>query len=91
MPCRSAWSAVGFVARAAPDGYTLLLSGSTTYSIVPALKPGLPFDPIDSYAHVAVVAKAPLLLLAGASSQLNSVADLVERAKAAPDGLMYAT
>ena len=86
-------TAVGaaFVARAAPDGYTLLLSGSTTYSIVPALKPGLPFDPIDSYAHVAVVAKAPLLLLAGASAQLNSVADLVERAKTAPDGLMYAT
>ena len=79
------------VARAAPDGHTLLLSGSSTYSILPALKPGLPYDPIDSFSHVAVVAKAPLVLVTGASTQITSVADLLQRARADANGLMYAT
>jgi tripartite-type tricarboxylate transporter receptor subunit TctC len=73
------------VARAAPDGYTLLLSGSSTYSILPALKPGL------SFSQIAVVAKAPLVLVTGASSPITSVADLLQRAPRDANGLMYAT
>ena len=79
------------VARATPDGYTLLLSGSSTYSILPALKPGLPYDPLESFSHVAVVAKAPLVLLTAASSPITSVAELTQRARGDAKGLMYAT
>ncbi|WP_119156229.1 Bug family tripartite tricarboxylate transporter substrate binding protein [Caldimonas tepidiphila] len=79
------------VAKAPADGYTLLLSGSSTYSILPALKSGLPYDPLSSFAHVAVVAKAPLVLLAGPSSQIGSVAELIRRARSAPEPLMYGT
>ena len=79
------------VAKAAPDGYTLLLSGSSTYSIVPALKTGLPYDPLQSYALIGVVAKAPLLLLAGTAAPFGTVAGLVQRAKDASEPLMYAT
>jgi tripartite-type tricarboxylate transporter receptor subunit TctC len=79
------------VAHAAPDGYTLLLSGSSTYSILPALKAGLPYDPLDSFAHVAVIAKAPLVLLTGPATQINSVADLLQRARGDANGLMYGT
>ncbi|NML45379.1 tripartite tricarboxylate transporter substrate binding protein [Ramlibacter sp. G-1-2-2] len=79
------------VARAAPDGYTLLLSGSSTYSILPALKPGLPYDPLESFAQVAVVAKAPLVMLTGANSGINSVADLLQRARGDANGLMFGT
>ena len=79
------------VARAAPDGYTLLLSGSSTYSILPALKPGLPYDPLESFAHVAVVAKAPLVLLTAANSTIHSVADLQQHARSDANPLMYGT
>ena len=52
------------VARARPDGYTLMVSGSTTYSVLPALKTDLPYDPLRSYEHIAIVSLAPLVLLA---------------------------
>ncbi|HSW06468.1 Bug family tripartite tricarboxylate transporter substrate binding protein [Aquabacterium sp.] len=81
----------GAVAKAAPDGYTLLLSGSSTYSIVPALRAGLPYDPLASFSHIAVVAKAPLVLLASPAAQAASTDELLKRAKATPDGLMFAT
>jgi tripartite-type tricarboxylate transporter receptor subunit TctC len=79
------------VARAAPDGYTLLLSGSSTYSILPALKAGLPYDPIDSFSQVAVVAKAPLVLVTAPSTHIGTVAELLQRARSDANGLMYAT
>lgn len=86
-------SAIGAaaVAKATPDGHTLLVSGSSTYSIVPALRSELPYDPLESYAQVAVVARAPLVLLANPATQITGIDALLQRAKATPDGLMYAT
>ncbi|WP_343719601.1 tripartite tricarboxylate transporter substrate-binding protein, partial [Achromobacter dolens] len=52
------------VAQAHPDGYTLMLSGSTTYTVLPALKRDLPYDPRRSFEHIAIVALAPVVLLA---------------------------
>ena len=51
------------VARARPDGYTLMVSGSTTYSVLPALKTDLPYDPLRA-TNIAIVSLAPLVLLA---------------------------
>jgi tripartite-type tricarboxylate transporter receptor subunit TctC len=79
------------VAKAQPDGYTLLVSGSTTYSVNPALRARLPYDPLKDLAPVAIVARAPLVLVVNAASPWRSVAELAAAAKAKPLGIRYAT
>jgi tripartite-type tricarboxylate transporter receptor subunit TctC len=79
------------VAKAAPDGYTLLLSGSTSYSVNPALRAKLPYDPVRDLAPIAIVARTPLVLVVNGSAPWNSVAELVAAAKARPKGIRYAT
>ncbi|WP_192805175.1 Bug family tripartite tricarboxylate transporter substrate binding protein [Noviherbaspirillum aerium] len=79
------------VAKSAADGYTLLLSGSSTYSVLPALKTGLPYDYKKDLVPVAIVANAPLVLVTGAETPASSLADLVGLAKAKPETLTYST
>jgi tripartite-type tricarboxylate transporter receptor subunit TctC len=79
------------VAKAPPDGHTLLLSGSTTYSVVPALKAHLPYDPKKDLALVAIVARAPLVLVAGPATPVKSLDELIALAKAKPGELTYPT
>lgn len=79
------------VAKAPGDGYTLLLSGSTTYSVLPALKPALPYDPLRSFSLLAIVAKAPLVLVASPETPAKTLAELIELAKARPGIYTYAT
>ncbi|MGK6306217.1 Bug family tripartite tricarboxylate transporter substrate binding protein [Variovorax sp. DT-64] len=79
------------VAKSPPDGYTLLVSGSTTYSVNAALRARLPYDPMKDLAPVAIIAKAPLVLVVNAGSPWRSVAELAEAAKARPQGIRYAT
>ncbi|CAB3823897.1 hypothetical protein LMG26686_00598 [Achromobacter mucicolens] len=81
------------VARAKPDGYTLMLSGSTTYSVLPALKPALPYDPVRSFEHVGIVAMAPVVLLAQNSLPAATPHEAAElaRQQTAKGGLMYGT
>ena len=79
------------VAKAQPDGYTLLVSGSTTYSVNPALRARLPYDPMKDLAPVAIIAKAPLVLVVSTGSPWRSVAELAAAAKAKPQGIRYAT
>jgi tripartite-type tricarboxylate transporter receptor subunit TctC len=79
------------VAKAVPDGYTLLLSGSTSYSVNPALRAKLPYDPVRDLAPIAIVARTPLVLVVNGSAPWHSVAELVAAAKASPKGIRYAT
>jgi tripartite-type tricarboxylate transporter receptor subunit TctC len=79
------------VVKADPDGYTLLVSGSTSYTVNAALRPKLPYDPIKDLAPVAIVAKAPLVLVVSASSPYKDLAGLLAAAKAAPKTINYAT
>jgi tripartite-type tricarboxylate transporter receptor subunit TctC len=79
------------VAKAPPDGHTLLLSGSTTYSVVPALKSHLPYDPKKDLALVAIVARAPLVLVAGPATPVKSLAELITLARSKPGELTYPT
>jgi len=81
------------VARATPDGYTLMLSGSTTYSVLPALKPSLPFDPVRSFEHIGIVAMAPVVLLAQNALPAATPHEAAElaRQEGAKGGLMYGT
>ena len=79
------------VVKADPDGYTLLVSGSTSYTVNAALRPKLPYDPIKDLAPVAIVAKAPLVIVVNASSPHKDLASLLAAAKAAPKTINYAT
>lgn len=79
------------VAKADPDGHTLLLSGSSTYSVNPALRPKLPYDPVKDLAPVAVVARAPLALVVHAASPYRTLDDLVAQARRQPGTINYAT
>jgi tripartite-type tricarboxylate transporter receptor subunit TctC len=79
------------VAKAPADGYTLLVSGSSTYSVNAALRARLPYDPLKDLAPVAIIAKAPLVLVVNAGSPWHNVAELVAAAKARPQSIRYAT
>ncbi len=81
--------AAAAVARAAPDGYTLLLSSSTTHATAPAALKVLPYDPNKDFTHLGLVATAPAVLSVNAALPANSIAELVAYAKRNPDLLNY--
>ncbi|WP_232464737.1 Bug family tripartite tricarboxylate transporter substrate binding protein [Bordetella genomosp. 8] len=70
-----------FVARAAPDGYTLVLGSTATHAINPSLYKDLGYDPIKDFAPVSPVASTPLLLMVNASVPANNVGELIALAK----------
>ena len=76
-------------ARAAADGHTLLMA-SPPLSISPAIYRKLPYPP-EKIAPIGVVGKVPNVLLVNPKSGINSVADLLARAKAAPGRMNYAS
>ena len=79
-----------FVARATPDGYTLLLV-SSTFTINPAVKTNLPFDVTRDSTPVARIGQSPLLLAASNTFPAGSVAALFALAKAKPGSINYAS
>jgi tripartite-type tricarboxylate transporter receptor subunit TctC len=78
-----------FVAKAAPDGYTIMLGTSTPFAITATLNKSLPYDPAKDFAPIALVSNAPFLLLVHPSQPVHSVADLIALAKAKPGQLSY--
>jgi len=80
------------VSRAAPDGYTFLLTGGSTMSLLPLTHPGkLPFDPLQDFAPVNMVSRMPFFLSTSPSNHYNSLKDLVADAKSKPGKLPYAS
>jgi tripartite-type tricarboxylate transporter receptor subunit TctC len=79
------------VAKAAPDGYTLLMSSSAAHVLVPILRKQTPYDPIKDFVPLALVAHAPWVLVVNPSLPVNSVQDLIKLAKEKPGGLSYAS
>ncbi|WP_454742504.1 Bug family tripartite tricarboxylate transporter substrate binding protein [Cupriavidus necator] len=77
------------VAKAAPDGYTLLLGASTTLTLNPAIRPNLAYDPIKSFTPLGLVADMSLVLVANPDTPASSLKDLVTQAKANPDKFSY--
>ncbi|WP_418316139.1 Bug family tripartite tricarboxylate transporter substrate binding protein [Piscinibacter sakaiensis] len=79
----------GQVAQSAPDGYTLLISSNTTFTINPALKAKLPYDPLTSFESIGVMGTSPLVLLAHPSVPAKNLKELVALAKAKPGQLNF--
>lgn len=78
-------------ARAAPDGYTLLLATSSGLIVNPLLNSKLPYDPFRDFAPVSLCATNPTLLVVHPSVPVTTVKELVAHAKARPRLLNYAT
>ena len=81
----------GEVARAEPDGNTLLMGHIGTLAVNPAIYARLAYDPVKSFAPVAWVARVPNVLVVGANSPLKSFKELIERARAQPGRLSYSS
>lgn len=76
-------------AAAPPDGYTLLFGSSTTLAASPALYKNLGYDPVRSFAPVAMISSVPFALVVAPALPVHTVAELVANAKAHPGKLNY--
>ncbi len=78
-----------YVANAPADGYTLLISSGSTFTVNPALNPMLPYDPVKSYESVGLVARVPLILLAHRDVPVNNLRQLIAAVQRTPDKFSY--
>ena len=79
------------VSRAAPDGYTLVMTNNGQFTMNPHLQPRLPFRPFEDFTPISVVADTPHVLVVYAGSPFNSIAELIAAAKAKPGDLPYSS
>jgi tripartite-type tricarboxylate transporter receptor subunit TctC len=77
-------------ANAMPDGYTLLMA-SITHTMTPATQRKLPYDPLKSFAPVALIGTAPVAISGYPPSQIHTVKDLITLAKTKPGQIQYAS
>jgi tripartite-type tricarboxylate transporter receptor subunit TctC len=80
-----------YVAKAAPDGYTLLVGSLSTHAVAPSLYGKLPYDPLRDFAHLTELVAIPNALSVHPSIPARSVKELVALAKAHPGQLSYAS
>jgi tripartite-type tricarboxylate transporter receptor subunit TctC len=81
----------GNVARAAPDGHTILLGSVATHAIASGIYPKLTYDPIASFAPITQLTRGPLVLAVSAQFGKSTVGELVAAAKARPGTINYAS
>jgi len=79
------------VARARPDGYTLLIANVGMVSINPALYPKLPYNPDTAFAPISLICELPFVLMASPSFAPNTVKELVAYARANPEKVTFAS
>ncbi|MDB5877546.1 MAG: putative Bug-like extracytoplasmic solute binding receptor, family [Variovorax sp.] len=80
-----------YAAKAAPDGYTLLISSGTTFTVNPAIQAKLPYDPVKSFEPLGLIARTGLILLASKDVPASTPKEFVALVKAAPDKYSYAS
>lgn len=81
--------ACDLVARSSPDGYTLVFSSSTTHGIAPNVYKKLPYDPMKSFSHVALINTIPAVMVVHQSVPVKTVKEFVALAKAKPNTFLF--
>jgi tripartite-type tricarboxylate transporter receptor subunit TctC len=79
-----------YVARATPDGHTLLMASGAFTSVVATVR-SLPFDPLKDFAWISLIVTYPFVVVVKADSPVNSISDLIAAAKKNPGKLNYAS
>jgi tripartite-type tricarboxylate transporter receptor subunit TctC len=77
------------VARAEPDGYTLVVSGIASHVIAPSIQPNAGFDPMKDFTHIAYFGGPPIVMIAHPSLGVKSLKELLELAKKSKEPLGY--
>jgi tripartite-type tricarboxylate transporter receptor subunit TctC len=90
-PGAGAMIGADFVAKSAPDGYTLLLGTSAELTISPPLYGNAPYDPVKSFVPIAFLGASPAILLSNPDFQAKNILDVIAQAKKAPGTLTIAT
>jgi tripartite-type tricarboxylate transporter receptor subunit TctC len=83
--------AMEIVARAAPDGYTLVLGNAGTNTVNPSIYRALGFDPVRSFVPISKLTTVPSVIVAGPASPVGTLEELVALARREPGKLDYAT
>jgi len=81
--------AAEYVAKAAPDGYTLLMGPSGAMTMNPAIYSKLPYSPLKDFIPISMIGDFPLILVVSATLPVNSVKELIEYARANPAAVNY--
>lgn len=81
--------ATDLVSKATPDGYTFLLSSSTTHGISPVLYRKLPYDAMKDFTHIGLISSVPAVMAVNQSVPASSVKEFVALAKAKPGTLHF--
>ena len=87
----SAQIAAQFVAKAKPDGYTLLMTTNTSHSANPSLFKSLPYDPVKDFTPVARVGELPFALVVNPNDSAKTLQEWIASAKSNPGKFAYAT
>jgi len=82
---------VDLVAKAAPDGYTILITDRGSLSVNPHLYAKLPYDPLKDFSYIGIATDGPYVLVANPSLNVKTLAELVALAKAKPGTINYAS
>jgi tripartite-type tricarboxylate transporter receptor subunit TctC len=90
-PGAAAIIATELAAKAAPDGYTLLMSSSGPLAVNPSLYSKLPYDPVNDLQPIALATKVPLFLVVYPGAPFKSLQELIAQAKANPGKINYAS
>ena len=78
------------VAKAAPDGYTLMWTGNAAVTVLPALQP-VPFDPLKDFAPISITLSMPSVIAVNNDLPVKTIGELIAYAKAHPGKLSYGT
>ncbi len=78
-----------YVAKSAPDGYTVVMGALSTHAVNPTLYPKMPYDAVKDFAPISMVAITPNVLVVSAKSPFHSLKDLIAAARADPGKLAF--
>lgn len=77
------------VAKAAPDGYSLVVSNVATHAVAPAMGVPMTYDPLKDFTHLALIAAVPSGIVVAATSPIKSLGALLDKARAAPGSVRF--